>query len=72
MDAVLDKIDFCQEISQSKIWSFATVSGVKQTLNVPPQNVRLWHKADVPACVDLCLLSGAKQPLIEAVRNGCF
>jgi hypothetical protein len=35
MDAVLEKIDFRQEISNSKIWSFATVSGVKQTWDLP-------------------------------------
>jgi hypothetical protein len=24
-------------------------------------NVRYWHKADIPACVDLCPLSGVKR-----------
>jgi hypothetical protein len=35
-------------------------------------NVSLWHKADVPAYVDLCLLSGVKRTLTLAVRHGCF
>ena len=31
-----------------------------------------WHLADIQGYVDLGLLLGVKQPLIEAVRNGCF
>ena len=35
-------------------------------------NVSLWHKADVPAYVDLCLLSGVKRTSNATPQNGCF
>jgi hypothetical protein len=35
----------------------------ERTIKKHASNVRYWHKADVPAYVDLCLLSGVKRTL---------
>jgi hypothetical protein len=39
------------------------LSEVKPDIVIASANVRYWHKADIPACADLCPLSGVKQTL---------
>lgn len=33
----------------------------RKAISNEPEQVRFWHKADLPACVHLCLLSGVKR-----------
>jgi hypothetical protein len=44
-------------------------AGTKQTFDAVRNNVRYWHKADIPAYVDLCLLSGVKRSSNRALLN---